>query len=299
MTDSDGGPVAPGAAGALTAGAMLRAERERQGMHIAVLAASIKVSPRKLDALEHDRYAELPDMTFVRALAQTVCRALKVDAQPILARLPQMAGAGLGPVGGGLNAPFRERPGRSDPGTPLPQRPLVWAGVALLAAAAAILLVPSNTWDWLVNGSAADTPATTVVTTASSQLPASGAAPIGEPGTTAPDLAGSAAASASAPADAGVVETVHSVPADAPGAEAALKAVSITTSDSSWIEVADGAGQVLLSRVVLPGETVGLDGRLPLRLKIGNAQATQLVFRGQPVDLAASTRENVARLELK
>ena len=40
------GPSAPASAGAL-----LREARERQGVHIAVLAAAIKVSPRKLDAL--------------------------------------------------------------------------------------------------------------------------------------------------------------------------------------------------------------------------------------------------------
>ena len=43
------GPSAPASAGAL-----LREARERQGVHIAVLAAAIKVSPRKLDALEAD-----------------------------------------------------------------------------------------------------------------------------------------------------------------------------------------------------------------------------------------------------
>ena len=54
--------------GGLTAGAMLRAAREKRGLHIAALATSIKVSPRKLEALEADRYAELPDLTFTRAL---------------------------------------------------------------------------------------------------------------------------------------------------------------------------------------------------------------------------------------
>jgi cytoskeleton protein RodZ len=38
---------------------------------------------------------------------------------------------------------------------------------------------------------------------------------------------------------------------------------------------------------------------LPLKFKIGNAAATELVFRGQPVPLAGTTRDNVARLELK
>ena len=65
-----------------SAGALLRAAREEQGLHIAALAAAIKVTPRKLDALENDRCDELPDATFTRALAQTVCRALKIDAGP-------------------------------------------------------------------------------------------------------------------------------------------------------------------------------------------------------------------------
>jgi cytoskeleton protein RodZ len=55
---------------------------------------------------------------------------------------------------------------------------------------------------------------------------------------------------------------------------------------------------MLLSRNVQAGELIGLDGALPLRLIIGNAAATQLFFRGNPVDLAASTRDNVARLQL-
>lgn len=295
MTDGEGGTEAPGSATtALTAGAMLRAERERQGMHIAVLAASIKVSPRKLDALEHDRYAELPDATFVRALAQTVCRALKIDAQPVLARLPQAGSAGLEQVSGGLNAPFRERPGRAEPGTPLPQRPLVWAGIALLAAAAAILLLPADAWDWFGSSSTASLPSATAP--AAAELPALAPAASAAPAAL-PEPAASAAASA--PVAVAAVETVHSVPADSSAELAAVKGASLTTSEPSWIEASDAGGQVLLSRTVLPGETVGVDGRLPLRLKIGNARATQLVFRGAPVDLAPVTRDNVARLELK
>jgi len=85
------------------------------------------------------------------------------------------------------------------------------------------------------------------------------------------------------------------------GASAPLPAtlLQIRVVETSWIEVQDGRGPVLLSRTVQPGESVGLDGALPLRLTIGNAAATQLVFRGRPVELTAATRDNVARLELK
>ena len=75
--------------------------------------------------------------------------------------------------------------------------------------------------------------------------------------------------------------------------------VQLRTSESSWVEVRDARGVLLLSRTVQPGESVGLDGNLPLRLVIGNAAVTQLGFRGKPVDLTPSTRDNVARVELR
>ena len=43
------------------------------------LCASLKVPQAKLEAIEADRYQDLPDPTFVRALALAMCRALKVD----------------------------------------------------------------------------------------------------------------------------------------------------------------------------------------------------------------------------
>ena len=94
-------------------------------------------------------------------------------------------------------------------------------------------------------------------------------------------------------------ETVHSAPASAADSALATKGAAITTTDASWVEAVDANGQLLLSRIVQPGETVALTGPTPLKLKIGNAKVTQLVFRGQPVDLAPATRDNVARVELK
>src|SRR5205085_11482376 len=100
---------------------------------IAALAAAIKVSPRKLDALENDRWSELPDATFTRALAQTVCRTLKIDAKPVLDLLPAATGAALDHARVGLNAPFRDRPGRADPNLAFAAiRPMVWASSVLM-----------------------------------------------------------------------------------------------------------------------------------------------------------------------
>ncbi|MEO6362297.1 MAG: helix-turn-helix domain-containing protein, partial [Caldimonas sp.] len=53
-------PEAPATTNAaMSAGRLLREARERQGLHIAALAASIKVAPKKLELLEADRFDAL------------------------------------------------------------------------------------------------------------------------------------------------------------------------------------------------------------------------------------------------
>jgi cytoskeleton protein RodZ len=296
-----------------SAGALLKAAREKQGLHIAALAAAIKVSPRKLEALEADRHAELPDATFVRALAQTVCRTLKIDPRPVLERLPAAGPHALLPPDGGLNQPFREsapRVGRSvrgaddSPLSRLAMRPMLWGAGLLLVASVALLFLPLPAWfDRLGARPAAPAePASAPPLEAPLEAPLPASAP---PGTPAPEAAASAA-SAAAPASAPVAvsETVFSAPAPgavestaAPAAPAAL--LQLRVREASWVEVRDARGGALLSRTVSPGETVGLNGAVPLAVVVGNAEATELVFRGQPVDLASRSRDNVARFQLR
>jgi len=292
-------PQAAAGAGA-GAGALLRAARERQGLHVAALAAAIKIPQRKLEALEAGRFEELPDATFTRALAMTVCRALKIDATPVLAQLPQLGSDGLAAATGGLNAPFRDRPGRAEPASFSPLRhPLSWAALAVLVAAAVVFLLPAGWWEGFMPGStplpvpAPAEPASAAQPASSAQLPASAAAH---------NLAAGPAPAAST-ASAPMVEVVHSVPGADAGASAVADAAAglavLRATDATWVEVVDAGGQVLVQRQLQPGESLGLNGQLPFKLKIGNAAATQLQFRGQGVDLAPVTRDNVARLELK
>ena len=308
----DSGP-AIGVAGldGLSAGAMLRAAREKRGLHIAALAASMKISPRKLEALEGDRHAELPDLTFTRALAQSVCRALKTDAEPILAKLPHAGDLPkLAQVGSGLNAPFRAAPGGRDPADfTFHRRPVFWATLLILLGALALAFLPEIWMPWRGASLAAGkllAPATALKAGAPVSMPsaltaaaATAAAAVAEPAT-AQARAPVADSVATAATPGMVIETVHSAPPPSLSspAVATTAMLALRTSADSWIDVQDGRGQSLLSRNVQPGETVGLDGALPLRLTIGNAAATQLTFRGQAVDLSASTRDNVARLQL-
>ena len=292
--------TAPAAPRATTAGGLLRQARQAQGLHIAALAAAIKVVPRKLELLESDQYDKLPDATFTRALAQAVCRTLKVDAAPVLALLPPPNGHRLEQVSEGLNMPFHDRPGRFVPREwASVASPALWIAALLVVAAVVIYVLPPA---WLpgafVVGSrpaaGAAAGAATASAAASSPSVAPPAASTAEALMPAAELAASSAQSAGPTTAELTASASANVTAMAPSGVLQLRATA-----PSWVEVVDASGQMVVGRLVQPGEVLSLDGAMPLKLRIGNATGTQVLFRGQPVPLAPYTRDNVARFELK
>lgn len=78
-------------------GALIKAGRERAGVHMAVLSVNLKVTVKQLEALEADQYEFLSGTVFARALAAKVCRFVKMDPVPVLALMPATAN-GLKPL---------------------------------------------------------------------------------------------------------------------------------------------------------------------------------------------------------
>jgi cytoskeleton protein RodZ len=299
------------AAEARSAGALLRAARERQGLHIAALAAAIKVPQAKLEALEAGRYAELTDATFVRALAQSVCRVLKIDAKPVLDLMPSARTSGLDRVEPVRRTPFRERPGREEPDEPrIWHQPMFWIVAVLLVAAAAFVLWPQrpdfgSAWLAKVPGFGGGEAAKPAPAAPPQSKPAAPVAQAPAPAPVAPASAPEAAAAPAptqppAPSNPVATETVHSAPPAVAGpADTPAGIAVVRTSEASWIEAHDARGNVLLSRTLQPGESVGLDGALPIRMVIGNATATEVMLRGKRITLGPPNRDNVVKVELK
>jgi cytoskeleton protein RodZ len=274
----------------LSAGAMLREARKSQGLHLAAIAASIKVTPQKLEALENDRFEQLPDATFTRALAQAMCRVLRIDPQPVLARLPEGGSHRLDRLEGGLNQAYRDRPGHVEPRDwSLLRSPAVWGPALLVIAAAVLLLAPFD-----------------ALRVRRAVTGEEGAAPAPQPsvlGAASAPAATASSAAAEAPAVPAAAEAA-SVPVEAAAASAPTQAgpaglLVLRASEPSWVDVKDAQAKTLIFRTLQAGETVTLDGTPPLRVRIGNAKGTQLVFRGEAIDPATTTRDNIARLELK
>lgn len=318
MSDRGEGPAVQAFSDGLTAGMLLRRAREAAGLHVAALAVSLKVPVRKLEALEADRFDLLPDLVFSRALASSVCRTLRVDPQPILERLPVKAAPRLVQDRDGINTPFRA-PSDAAPPSWLDQmsRPVVLSVFALLLGALVLVFLPRSFIE--------DVVATSQTTVQSQAQPVAVGAPV--PLTVGP-AASDPVAAASPPASGAPVLvpssslTVVRPPAATPAAPTAVSAIAATapatspaiperepaaasgivvirTKGPSWVEVTDARGVVALRRLLAAGESAGVSGALPLSVTIGRASATEVQVRGKAFDLAAVSRDDVARFEVK
>ena len=312
---SDVTTPAAGAQPTGSAGRLLQAGRERRGLELDALAQLLKVPVRKLQALEADRFEELPGAAFTRSLAQSYARQVGVDVQEVLALLPQaiVPPQRLEHVSRGLQTPYREGSGAHFGGSGGRGgfegfRPVHGVALALLALALLLwLLPPLSTLLPSLGLSSRSEPAAEVA--AGSEAAASSTVVVetihGTPGeqVVLPVQPVPPAASAvpvmPVPVAASAPPAAPSASAPVPAAAAPAGTVVLKTRAASWIEVRDAGNAVLLSRTLQPGETVGLDGAMPMQVRVGVASALELSLRGEPVDLKPYTRGTSATVVLK
>lgn len=282
-----------------SAGALLRQARQAAGMDIAVLASALKVPVSKLQALENDDFAVLPDAVFARALASSVCRTLKVDPAPVLGQLPQSQAPRLVGEKDGLNAKFKDPQDKAPPlRLPAASRGVSLAVLVLLAGAAAVYFLPSGMleFDW------ARTPAPEPVhaVAEASQEGAAVAEATQDAVPAQPPASDLPLAAPAAPASHATVAPMAAASvAPATVAAASSAVLEFRANAESWVQVRDSSGTVVFERTLRAGESAQAPGKPPLAVVVGKANATEVVVRGVPFDLAAVARENVARFEVK
>lgn len=351
----------------LSVGSQLRAAREMRGLTIGDVAYSLKLNPRQVEALEHERFDLLPGRAFARGFLKNYARFLELDPQPLLDAAEHADGVGAMELAPISNA----RGTMPSPDTRL--RPSVFPA-ALLALA--LLMVVGAGWyfDWFqqpepaielgsestaVERPAFNAPAMTPplqgVPAAVEVLPAKPAdnplpggtisdgmvaaptlgalAPVGAGGEGTGSEAGAGQASGSQDAKpqpdgegVAVVEPAEARPAPEAGttegaaapaaaAEAApgdgeikpateseipgQQSLVFRFSEDAWVEVRDGSGRIIMSRIGQAGSVEKLQGKPPFALVIGNAAMVSLQHDGEPVDLTKHTRVSVARLKLQ
>lgn len=328
-----GMPAAPGV------GAMLARARAAAGLSIDECAQQLKFPARRLQALEEERYDELPAGTYARGMLRAYARLLQLDADALVqlsssrieVRDTSDTAVSLRPP-----IPFSEAGRRSN---------VLYAGLSLVALAVVA---------WVAYGWFQDRGAPTKVTFSSAgRGPAAGDAPSGReavpleaakatiiaagspPAAPAPQEPKPSAASpapqppvaqipppvvsAPAPAAAPTTPAPPPVPPVAPASAATPAPATSAAAEAAPGPVADGKRRMVLTfereawvevrslstrRVVatfmgVPGSRRAIDGEPPLVVVIGNASFVQLSYDDRPVPLRPHTKSDVAKVTLQ
>lgn len=281
-------PVAP-------VGSELAAARMAQGLEIADVARSLKLSPKQVEALEAEDFASMRGNTFVRGFIRNYARLLQLDPCPLLERFQQRAPTEAHalsaasqqivlPVGAG-------------------KRRFIYLGAAAVLAIAAPILVYEA-----LHGRQEQPQGAVVAPPAASRPPVAGAAvpsdAAAQPARTLAEVQPLAVPLSSPVAVPMVPEASAPVPAAAlpqgPQAAAAkASAIKLVFAGQSWVEIRDGRGRIVFSELSPGGSERQIDGVPPFSLVVGNATQVRIAYNGEPVDLAPHVRGDVAHLTLK
>lgn len=261
------------------AGVRLKRARESQGLSIIDVARALRLSEKQIAALEGDDYQKLPGRTFVRGFIRNYARLVQLDSEPLMAHLSFEQEEELHQI---------QVPSQKISFSEHRDKPwLKWMMMAFVIVAVA-------SWGVLEWLGPVRPKSGTLSRTAVPVLPPSRTVPAQH--AVAPLLMTEhpSAISSGAPAVPARAETQ-------PGASvpAALARLSMSFSGRTWVEVRDKNGNIIHSQNNMAGAEQVVEGEAPLSLVIGRAPNVKLIYKGQPVDLSAFAKADVARLTLE
>lgn len=80
--------------------------------------------------------------------------------------------------------------------------------------------------------------------------------------------------------------------------ETGAASVSLNFLAASWVRVKDANDKLLFDGVKQAGAELQLQGKAPLRVRLGNAPGVKIAFNGKPYDFDVSSHSNVAQFTL-
>lgn len=322
---------------ALSTGAALEAARLAKGMTQQDVSNSLRYSVKQIDALEKNAFDLLPDAMITRGFIRSYARLLEIDADPLLASYRQLT-ASESDKAISIQSSMRpvQLTKESQPWLKYILASILVL-LFLLAWLFYVDYMPKP--DSVEQASlpekveqAASTDAGEVQALPEIALPA--AQRLAEEMADIPaPIAGDAAINAAAPSgftepeakstdvkqpdlkqvdvimqpdsktSAAAPQTAASQPivqsASTALAKPVGKTVMMTFTSKTWVSVTDKSGKVVFEKMAQGGAQESITALPPLNIVIGNASGTKLNVNGQDVDLAPSTKNNVARITLE
>lgn len=245
-------------------GEQLRQARNAAGLSIETVSNRSKMPVRVIEALEAENWESLGAEVFVRGQLRSYARLLGVDLEPQLQQR-HVAATTLPPLVSHAHTPplrrMAEQAGRR----------AVYIALTVVIVAPVIFASRSH----LGGGSAG-----TVKSLDNYPVPE-------QP-----------AAETTAPAPAQRTPVIASMASITPPAATAAPALELVFSGDSWVQVHAADGSTLEMGNLKSGERRSYQAGQVGRVVLGNSSAAQVLQAGQPVDLSAFSRANVARFTL-
>ncbi|MCB4811461.1 DUF4115 domain-containing protein [Methylovorus menthalis] len=299
-------------------GATLRAAREQKGLSVIDIHTRLRISERQIHALETDDFSLLPEPTITRGFIRNYAKFLEIDAEPLLAAYR-------------AQTPSEEHKNISIPSANIPisqsrtkdWKKYIYASVLVLLGAGLWLmydeqLIPQLP-DLHLGSSSSEVSQDNMESLPQVALPAAEREPEpaqtpseGEALTLPPEqasVAPTAEPTASTIATPTAAQAVTLAPAatpapantnaDTPASSAALHKVRLIFTEDSWVSIIDRHGKEIFNKTKRAGSDDAVEGEPPLKVTIGNAAGSQLIYDDKPVDTAPYNRLNVVRITLE
>ncbi|MEQ1438575.1 RodZ domain-containing protein [Fontimonas sp. SYSU GA230001] len=266
-------PPAPAVEQRPSPGALIRAARERAHLSLEDMAAHTKLTRATLDALERDDYQALLEPVYVRGYYRKCAKVLEIDEKSLI---------------DAYEARVEPRPPeapsklRLASGTELGSSNRLPVAMAVFAAVVAVVVCG---FLWLARDTQESYPV--LRDTPVSEVPGPTASPLP---TDVP------------PGSDAVVQPAADAVAEAPPSRpvaAAAGTLRLRLRETSWVRVDDGAGRVLIDRILVGGTEQQFSGPPPLNVSLGNAPGVDVEYEGRVVDIRPFVRDsNTARFSL-
>ena len=257
------------------AGALLLAERRRQGLSLGDISRQLKLSVRQVEALERDDYGVFRGPVFVHGFIRNYAKLLGMQAGPLIAQADSL----LKPV---ETAKKAQADAAAVAATDAKlQRKVPGLGRIAGGSALVLLLIAIV---YLSVGGKSDDALPPALVSAPPEVQA---------------LQGEAAVvvAQQAPSEAVNTEPAAMAAPEAPASGGAV--IRLVFNQESWVEIKDGNGNTIFGQLMSAGSRRSVTGEPPLAVVIGNADGVQLSYQAKVIDLAPHTRVNVARLTLE
>lgn len=292
--------IKPSEIPAASLGKMLSEARERLGLSVADVASQIKFAPRQIEALEADDFKHLPEAAFLRGFVRSYAKILHLDAQLLLAALPQNKAVPVELSTGSVGEPF------PNVHSVLRQN-LIWLGAALLLI---VIVAGFALWNFTtppvqIKAAQVESPISLPAEIPINLNDPAPEAAVIEP--VAPRLRPSVAmehpslpkTETSTSRSSRKIQTITSD--NQPDAASPITSLRLEFSEDAWAEIKDKDDKILSSRVHSGGSELRINGRAPFSILIGHATSVRLYYKDKQVDLAPHTRRSteVASLTLE